>query len=147
MDQSIITLCVLKLNLTLTHSALPFCGSVNYHTMCSETDSLSLAFLWISHLWHYVLKLNLTLTGSVSDDHRNKHLTLAKVLSKLIWSFRLSVYYPASRAHRFHCHISADQRKKNCCYKRVTSCRKSNHTKSFLCALCIVISIYGLLAF
>ena len=111
-DQSIITLCVLKLNLTLTHSILPFCGSVNYDTMCSETDSLSLAFLCISQLWHYVLKLNLTLTDSVSDHHRNKHLTLAKVPSKLIWSFRLSVYYPTSQAHRFYCRISADQRKK-----------------------------------
>ena len=48
--QSIITLCVVK----LTHSLLPFCGSVNYDTMCSETDSLSLAFLWLSELWHYV---------------------------------------------------------------------------------------------
>ena len=59
-----------------------------------------------------MLKLNLTLTDSVSDHHRNKHLTLAKVPSKLIWSFRLSDYYPTSQAHRFHCHISADQRKK-----------------------------------
>ena len=80
-DQSIITLCVLNPNLTLTHSALPFCGSIitqlvlnwnltlthlilpfcgsiNYHTMCTETEfdthSLSLAFLWLSQLSHYV---------------------------------------------------------------------------------------------
>ena len=57
-EQSIIMQLVLNWNLTLTHSILPFCGSISYHTMCTETEfdthSFNLAFLWLSQLLHYV---------------------------------------------------------------------------------------------